>query len=166
MASTHPLKVGQQQVAALFDAEHVLLVDPEFLATRISFRALRRPRSDVAGVQRPAVRLDRRDRAPFRLLVEALSRRRVGHRQQDSQHQSGLDPTRRSPTPVPSAVVPHRQRRPPVQRSAASIVAAAAERHGVDPDLVHAVIAVESGYRATPQSPVGAQGLMQLMPAT
>ena len=51
-------------------------------------------------------------------------------------------------------------------RPFAGIVAAAAERHGVDPDLVHAVIAVESGYRATAQSPAGAQGLMQLMPGT
>ena len=48
----------------------------------------------------------------------------------------------------------------------AGIVDAAATRHGVDPDLVHAVIAVESGYRATAQSPAGAQGLMQLMPGT
>ena len=52
------------------------------------------------------------------------------------------------------------------KRPFAEIVAAAAERHGVDPDLVHAVIAVESGYRATAQSPAGAQGLMQLMPGT
>ena len=51
-------------------------------------------------------------------------------------------------------------------RPFADIVAAAARRHGVDPDLVHAVIAVESGYRATAQSPAGAQGLMQLMPGT
>ena len=41
------------------------------------------------------------------------------------------------------------------KRPFADIVAAAAERHGVDPDLVHAVIAVESGYRATAQSPAG-----------
>ena len=51
-------------------------------------------------------------------------------------------------------------------RPFAGIVDSAARRHGVDPDLVHAVIAVESGYRATAQSPAGAQGLMQLMPGT
>ena len=51
-------------------------------------------------------------------------------------------------------------------RPFADIVDAAARRHGVDPSLVHAVIAVESGYRANAQSPAGAQGLMQLMPAT
>ena len=52
------------------------------------------------------------------------------------------------------------------KRPFADIVAAAARRHGVDADLVHAVIAVESGYRASAQSPAGAQGLMQLMPGT
>ena len=52
------------------------------------------------------------------------------------------------------------------KRPFADIVDAAARRHGVDADLVHAVIAVESGYRASVQSPAGAQGLMQLMPRT
>ena len=51
-------------------------------------------------------------------------------------------------------------------RPFADIVDSAARRHGVDADLVHAVIAVESGYRASAQSPAGAQGLMQLMPRT
>ena len=52
------------------------------------------------------------------------------------------------------------------KRPFADIVVDAASRHGVDPDLVHAVIAVESGYRTSAQSPAGAQGLMQLMPGT
>ena len=52
------------------------------------------------------------------------------------------------------------------KRPFADIVDSAARRHGVDPGLVHAVIAVESGYRASAQSPAGAQGLMQLMPGT
>jgi soluble lytic murein transglycosylase-like protein len=42
----------------------------------------------------------------------------------------------------------------------------AALRHGLDPGLVLAVAAVESGLRPEAVSPKGAQGLMQLMPTT
>lgn len=42
----------------------------------------------------------------------------------------------------------------------------AAQRHRVDPRLVHALITVESRYRANARSRKGAMGLMQLMPAT
>lgn len=45
-------------------------------------------------------------------------------------------------------------------------VAAAADEFNVDKALVHAVITVESGYNPTAVSRAGAQGLMQLMPAT
>jgi len=41
-----------------------------------------------------------------------------------------------------------------------------ATRHGLDPDLVLAVVGVESAFRVDAVSPKGAQGLMQLMPAT
>jgi soluble lytic murein transglycosylase-like protein len=46
------------------------------------------------------------------------------------------------------------------------MVDAAARRHGLDPALVRAVVAVESGFQPQAVSPKGAQGLMQLMPAT
>jgi soluble lytic murein transglycosylase-like protein len=46
------------------------------------------------------------------------------------------------------------------------IAAAAARRHGLDPELVIAVVSVESGFRPQAVSPKGAQGLMQLMPRT
>jgi len=48
----------------------------------------------------------------------------------------------------------------------ATLAAEAARRHSLDPALVAAVVAVESGFRPDAVSPKGAQGLMQLMPAT
>lgn len=46
------------------------------------------------------------------------------------------------------------------------LISQTARSLAVDPDLVEAVVQVESGYDARARSPKGALGLMQLMPAT
>ncbi|MBT2869670.1 lytic transglycosylase domain-containing protein [Chromobacterium violaceum] len=66
-------------------------------------------------------------------------------------------------SPEPQSVAP------PPRRGAlpyAELIAEAAAGHGLDPLLLHAVVSVESGYRADALSAKGARGLMQLMPAT
>lgn len=46
------------------------------------------------------------------------------------------------------------------------VIVAAARRHDIDPDLLQAIMSVESASNARATSPVGARGLMQVMPAT
>ena len=58
---------------------------------------------------------------------------------------------------------------PPTGKSSGDynrLVEEAAHRFQVDPDLVHAIIQVESGYNPKAVSRKGAMGLMQLIPAT
>jgi len=54
----------------------------------------------------------------------------------------------------------------PLATDVGSIVLKVAQEVDVSPHLLHAVIAVESAYDTRAVSPKGAQGLMQLMPAT
>ena len=56
--------------------------------------------------------------------------------------------------------------RPAAPRDLGDLIDRVAMRHGLSPDLVRAVVAVESGFDPRAVSPKGARGLMQLMPAT
>ena len=54
----------------------------------------------------------------------------------------------------------------PEVKALAPLLRAAAEKHGVDEELLKAVITVESGFNAKAVSPRGAIGLMQITPVT
>lgn len=81
-------------------------------------------------------------------------------------HPAVLTP-RVAETPMATAVDPEAAHSPAAgDQSLEAIIREAAARYGLEVDLLAAVIAVESGYRSDAISPKGAQGLMQLMPAT
>ncbi len=56
--------------------------------------------------------------------------------------------------------------RPGIKETYSSYISESALKHGVNKDLIEAVILVESSFNASATSHKGAMGLMQLMPAT
>jgi hypothetical protein len=64
------------------------------------------------------------------------------------------------------AITPRPRASVPTQRDYDRLIAEVGKRHGVHPALVKAVIAAESNFKPGAESHAGAQGMMQLMPAT
>lgn len=64
------------------------------------------------------------------------------------------------------AFAPPRRVKVPTERDYDQLILEVAKQHEVEPGLVKAVIAAESNFKPHAVSRVGAQGLMQLMPAT
>ncbi len=54
----------------------------------------------------------------------------------------------------------------PAKRTYDPVVRKVAQKHGLEADLIHAIIRAESNYDSFAVSAKGAMGLMQLMPAT
>jgi soluble lytic murein transglycosylase-like protein len=110
-------------------------------------------------------------RAEIALLSNGLTLKLDGHRVEDGLVRMTLRGGGEMGVPsaavrgfVPDEVLDEVQA--PAGGDLRDLAAAAARRHGLDPDLVMAVVSVESGFRPQAVSPKGAQGLMQLMPKT
>jgi soluble lytic murein transglycosylase-like protein len=69
--------------------------------------------------------------------------------------------------PAPALLQSARAAHAPLDaRPFADLIETVSLRHGVDPELVHALVQAESNYEPHAKSNVGARGLMQVMPNT
>jgi len=75
---------------------------------------------------------------------------------------AGVSTTASAPEPP----APESVRLADLDQPFAAAIAEAADRHGLDRKLLHALVVVESAYRPQACSPAGACGLTQLMPGT
>lgn len=104
--------------------------------------------ADTAGPARRITLVVRADPLSGRLVRSAVKRPRSVPQPLPLPQELSSDPAAAIPDEIPPLVVE------------------TARRHGVDPLLVHSVISVESNYDHYAVSPKGAEGLMQLIPAT
>lgn len=142
-----------------------------------------RARTDSAGNPGRGPILSRSESLMFSQLLEMMSEldrellSPAGREKVDSGAWGSLLPGLGNPFPVPYHETPDSGR--PVlspnrlqaknvtdRQRIDDIIETTAEKHGIDSGLIRAVVQAESGYDPQALSAKGAQGLMQLMPAT
>ncbi|MFN0166763.1 MAG: lytic transglycosylase domain-containing protein [Bryobacteraceae bacterium] len=107
--------------------------------------------------------IDRHDREGSEYLLHANG----GVTRIPFEQVAGFEPDERPPAAAPApAALPPESGEPRKSKSLRELVTDAARRHGLPEELIHSVVAAESGYQPAAVSPKGAVGLMQLMPQT
>ena len=82
-------------------------------------------------------------------------------------NQVGLGPEYRLIIKTPPRTYRQDLKKMPINKNKyGELISRVAERHQMDPKLIHAVIQAESAYNPSAVSPMGAVGMMQLMPDT
>lgn len=109
-------------------------------------------------------RISRRVLDTARRMLATGQRREAVESYLDRQYSTRL--AQLTPPPAPPVPAPRRGPRAWPGRQFDALVAFYASRYNVDPAVVRAMMATESGFDPRAQSPKGAIGLMQLMPAT
>jgi hypothetical protein len=107
------------------------------------------------------IRHERREAAGANTRLYFSTRTDSGYIDIPSEEISGYRPDDTPASISPTATTPALE-----SRDFRTFVNAASDRHQVDADLINSVIKAESDFNPRARSPKGAQGLMQLMPAT
>jgi soluble lytic murein transglycosylase-like protein len=135
--------------------------DLVFLATgrSLSVKAVRYDGDDVVLTLRAGGEIMCNRAAIARVEPDEAPWPEPPNQQADALQADAVTPVSAGATPTATTIV-----RAPAEYRA--LVGSLSRAHGVDENLVHAVIAVESAWKPRARSSKGARGLMQLMPAT